>query len=65
MSNLIDFGERLTRNSYEAGDVAVITPQNIPEEIDIFLNQMGWAELAEKWITIRPADDGNLQLYRL
>ncbi|ORZ21163.1 hypothetical protein BCR42DRAFT_406956 [Absidia repens] len=41
---------------YNPGDIAVITPQNLPHEVDIFLEQMHWSGLANKLIEIRPND---------
>ncbi|ORZ00667.1 hypothetical protein BCR43DRAFT_452752 [Syncephalastrum racemosum] len=40
--------------SYKPGDIAVITPQNLPEEVDQFLEQMQWSELAHKPLHIQP-----------
>lgn len=45
--------------SYNPGDVAVITPQNLPNEVDGFLEQMGWKELADKYIQFSLNDKGN------
>ncbi|KAG0163002.1 NADPH-dependent diflavin oxidoreductase 1 [Apophysomyces sp. BC1034] len=44
--------------AYNPGDVAVITPQNLPEDVDAFLEQMEWTHLADKHIRILPANDG-------
>ncbi|KAI7872090.1 hypothetical protein BDF14DRAFT_1954287 [Spinellus fusiger] len=52
--NSIDF-------NYEAGDTAAIMPQNMPEEIDLFLEQMKWSHLANLSINIGVLD-GNRKL---
>ena len=46
--------------SYEPGDIAVFTPQNIPAEVDRFLEYMEWSDLADKLIHIQ-ASEGNKQ----
>ncbi|KAI8339167.1 hypothetical protein BC941DRAFT_422326 [Chlamydoabsidia padenii] len=43
--------------SYSPGDIAVITPQNLPEDVDAFLEQMHWSDLANKYIEIHPNDE--------
>ncbi|CAO3587995.1 unnamed protein product [Absidia cylindrospora] len=45
-----------TELKYNPGDIAVITPQNLPHEVDVFLEQMNWSGLADKLIEIRPND---------
>ena len=45
---------------YEPGDIAVFTPQNIPTEVDRFLEYMEWSDLADKLIHVQPSD-GNKQ----
>ncbi|KAI9486679.1 MAG: hypothetical protein EXX96DRAFT_550063 [Benjaminiella poitrasii] len=43
--------------SYEPGDIAVITPQNLAAEVDLFLEQMSWSEYADALIQITPSSD--------
>ncbi|KAF7725891.1 NADPH-dependent diflavin oxidoreductase 1 [Apophysomyces ossiformis] len=43
--------------NYNPGDIAVITPQNLREDVDAFLEQMEWTHLAEKQFQIVPADE--------
>ncbi|KAL1932088.1 hypothetical protein VTP01DRAFT_9144 [Rhizomucor pusillus] len=43
--------------SYECGDVAVLTPKNLPQEIDLFLEAMGWTDLGPKPIKIVPVSE--------
>ncbi|CAO3630443.1 unnamed protein product [Cunninghamella echinulata] len=49
--------------SYNPGDVAVITPQNLPNEVDGFLELMGWKELADKYIQFSLNDKDKLLPY--
>ncbi|SAM07014.1 hypothetical protein [Absidia glauca] len=42
---------------YNPGDIAVITPQNLPQDVDAFLEQMHWSDHANKYIEIHPSDD--------
>lgn len=46
------------RYRYECGDVAVLTPKNLPQEIDLFLEAMGWTDLGPKPIKIVPVSEG-------
>lgn len=39
---------------YEPGDIAVIMPQNLRSEVDLFLEPLGWLEHADKLIQITP-----------
>ncbi|KAI8393659.1 uncharacterized protein BYT42DRAFT_551807 [Radiomyces spectabilis] len=43
--------------AYEPGDVAVITPRNIPQDVDAFLELMGWTEYADRHLQLHPAQD--------
>jgi sulfite reductase alpha subunit-like flavoprotein len=43
---------------YNPGDIAVITPQNLPQDVDAFLEQMHWSDHANKYIEIHPSDEG-------
>lgn len=43
--------------TYNPGDIAVITPQNLAPEVDLFLNYMGWSDYADKTIRFIPAND--------
>lgn len=45
-------------HSYAPGDIAVITPKNLPEEVDAFLTMMQWSDLADRLIRITPASKG-------
>ncbi|KAJ8655971.1 hypothetical protein O0I10_008411 [Lichtheimia ornata] len=40
---------------YAPGDIAVITPKNLPEEVDAFLTMMQWNNLADRLVRITPA----------
>ncbi|KAI8089420.1 uncharacterized protein BX664DRAFT_332981 [Halteromyces radiatus] len=42
---------------YDPGDIAVITPQNLPEDVDTFLKQMKWTDLADKYIQFEATDE--------
>ncbi|KAI9030660.1 hypothetical protein CLU79DRAFT_694685 [Phycomyces nitens] len=42
--------------TYEAGDTVSIMPQNLADEINQFLEQVDWAEHADRLIKIVPAD---------
>ncbi|KAL0073885.1 hypothetical protein F4703DRAFT_1894680 [Phycomyces blakesleeanus] len=42
--------------TYEAGDTVSIMPQNLPDEINQFLEQVDWAGYADRLIKITPAD---------
>ncbi|KAI9316606.1 hypothetical protein BX666DRAFT_2019230 [Dichotomocladium elegans] len=39
---------------YDPGDIAVFTPQNLPEEADAFIEMMGWTHFGDKLIRICP-----------
>ncbi|KAG2186396.1 hypothetical protein INT43_002834 [Umbelopsis isabellina] len=41
-------------NLYEPGDVAVIRPKNLPNEVDAFLEYMGWLDLADERLIVHP-----------
>lgn len=45
-------------HSYKPGDIAVITPKNLPEEVDQFLEQMQWTELAHMPLHLEPTAAG-------
>lgn len=45
---------------YAPGDIAVITPKNLPEEVDAFLTMMQWNNLADRLVRITPASKGKL-----
>ncbi|KAI7853564.1 hypothetical protein BDC45DRAFT_510561 [Circinella umbellata] len=45
---------------YEPGDIAVFTPQNIPTEVDRFLEYMEWSDLADKLIHIQTSEERSL-----
>ncbi|KAI8982269.1 hypothetical protein BDF20DRAFT_817613 [Mycotypha africana] len=42
---------------YDPGDIAVIPPQNLPGEVDLFLEFMGWTEHADKIVRFIPSSD--------
>ncbi|KAF1803033.1 hypothetical protein FB192DRAFT_1366124 [Mucor lusitanicus] len=42
---------------YEPGDIAVITPQNLVQDVDLFFEQLGWTEHADKLIRFTPFDE--------
>ncbi|KZT55371.1 riboflavin synthase domain-like protein [Calocera cornea HHB12733] len=42
--------------SYSPGDIAVLHPENDPEEVQRFLQRMGWSETADKPFRIVPED---------
>ncbi|CAO3645453.1 unnamed protein product [Mucor fragilis] len=42
---------------YEPGDIAVITPQNLVQDVDLFFEQLGWTEHADKLIQFTPFDE--------
>ncbi|KAI7901704.1 uncharacterized protein BX663DRAFT_513736 [Cokeromyces recurvatus] len=42
--------------SYEPGDIAVIMPQNLVADVDLFLEQMGWSAYADSLIKLTPTD---------
>ncbi|KAI8380771.1 hypothetical protein BD560DRAFT_365320 [Blakeslea trispora] len=41
---------------YQPGDIAVIRPQNLPVEVDGFLELMGWTDKADKYIQLTTTD---------
>lgn len=45
---------------YEPGDVAVLLPQNLVPDVDLFLEQLGWSEYADKHIQIIPANEDHV-----
>jgi sulfite reductase alpha subunit-like flavoprotein len=45
---------------YEPGDIAVITPQNLIADVDLFFEQLGWTEHADKWIRFIPANEDHV-----
>jgi sulfite reductase alpha subunit-like flavoprotein len=49
-------------NLYEPGDVAVIRPKNLPNEVDAFLEYMGWLDLSEELLIVHPNSEGNSSL---
>ncbi|ORX46531.1 riboflavin synthase domain-like protein [Hesseltinella vesiculosa] len=42
--------------SYCPGDVAVVYPENLEEDVNAFLEQMEWAHLADKFVYCQPND---------
>ncbi|KAI8071469.1 hypothetical protein BC940DRAFT_294536 [Gongronella butleri] len=42
--------------SYCPGDIAVIHPQNLPVDVDQFLQQMEWTHLSDKYVHIKPTE---------
>ncbi|KAI9286842.1 NADPH-dependent diflavin oxidoreductase 1 [Umbelopsis sp. AD052] len=42
---------------YAPGDVAVIRPKNLPNEVDAFLEYMNWSDLADEQIIVRPTSE--------
>lgn len=46
-------------NLYEPGDVAVIRPKNLPNEVDAFLEYMGWLDLADERLIVHPNSEGS------
>ncbi|CEG83510.1 hypothetical protein RMATCC62417_17416 [Rhizopus microsporus] len=46
--------------AYQPGDIAVIMPQNLREEVDVFLDLMGWSEYADQTIRITPNEEAVL-----
>ncbi|ORE04617.1 riboflavin synthase domain-like protein [Rhizopus microsporus var. microsporus] len=46
--------------AYQPGDIAVIMPQNLREEVDMFLGLMGWSEYADQMIRITPNEEAVL-----
>ncbi|GAB5591386.1 NAPDH-dependent diflavin reductase [Umbelopsis nana] len=42
---------------YEPGDVAVIRPKNLPNEVDAFLEYMNWSDLADEKIVIHATSE--------
>lgn len=48
------------KRRYEPGDIAVITPQNLVPDVDLFLDQLGWSEYADKHIQIVPANEDHV-----
>ncbi|GAA5795345.1 hypothetical protein HPULCUR_000701 [Helicostylum pulchrum] len=45
---------------YEPGDIAVMMPQNLVPEVEIFLDQLGWSEHADKLIEITPSNEDHV-----
>lgn len=43
--------------NYEAGDIAVMMPQNLVKDVNIFLEQIGWSEYADQSIRILPNNE--------
>jgi sulfite reductase alpha subunit-like flavoprotein len=41
---------------YQAGDVACLMPENSPEDVQLFLDRMGWSDQADCHITLQPSD---------
>ncbi|KAG1046566.1 hypothetical protein G6F43_010955 [Rhizopus delemar] len=41
---------------YQPGDIAVMMPQNVREDVDLFLEQMGWSEYADQYIRFVPEE---------
>ncbi|PKK76336.1 riboflavin synthase domain-like protein [Rhizophagus irregularis] len=44
----IEFNINSSDFKYEPGDVLVVRPKNIPEEVDEFIKMMDWEEIADK-----------------
>ncbi|KAG2188762.1 hypothetical protein INT44_003901 [Umbelopsis vinacea] len=42
---------------YAPGDVAVIRPKNLRNEVDAFLEYMNWSDLADEQIIVRPTSE--------
>ncbi|KAJ1927757.1 NAPDH-dependent diflavin reductase [Tieghemiomyces parasiticus] len=40
--------------TYRPGDVATLTPRNLPDEVDSFLALMGWQDQADQPLTVTP-----------
>jgi sulfite reductase alpha subunit-like flavoprotein len=45
---------------YEPGDVLVVRPKNIPEEVDEFIKMMDWEEIADKAFKLVSKYEGKL-----
>lgn len=43
-------------HSYSAGDVMVIRPQNLPDEVQLVLDHFGWADIADKPFILVPTN---------
>lgn len=57
MNSIIIYILKVAYIRYEPGDVAVIMPQNLPAEVDLFFEQLGWTEHADKLIKFIPANE--------
>lgn len=42
--------------SYQAGDVASFLPENAPDEIEVLLQRLHWADVADQRLTLTPTD---------
>ncbi|KAG1473984.1 hypothetical protein G6F56_000630 [Rhizopus delemar] len=46
---------------YQPGDIAVIMPQNLKADVDLFLELMGWSDYADQWIRFEAEDTAPLE----
>jgi sulfite reductase alpha subunit-like flavoprotein len=50
----------LIKFRYEPGDVLVVRPKNLSEEVDEFIKMMDWEEIADNAFVLVPNDEGKL-----
>ncbi|CAG8646383.1 26545_t:CDS:10 [Racocetra persica] len=51
----LDIGD--TELKYDPGDVAVIRPKNLPEDVDEFIKLMNWSDVADDTFILVPNDE--------
>ena len=50
---------------YEAGDIAVVWPENPKEEVEIFLDTLRWTDIADNPLTIKTKLTGTFTQYNI
>jgi sulfite reductase alpha subunit-like flavoprotein len=48
------------RCSYQCGDVALVYPQNLPDEVEKVLEYFGWTELGDVPFRLKPNAPGRI-----
>ncbi|KAJ1976554.1 NAPDH-dependent diflavin reductase [Dimargaris xerosporica] len=48
-----DYAQQLT---FQPGDIACLTPRNLPSEVDSFLDHMGWQSIADRPLLVTPLE---------
>lgn len=55
----LQFDEKL---EYSPGDILVVAPRNLPEDVQEFIDFFGWQNIADKSFRLRTVNAGKLYL---